>query len=436
MPEWIESVATRFASYLTPRRIRAQAIVLALCLWAVCAVDFATPGLLDRAGNIKFQDFLPLYVSAQLVRQGRANDLYDPQLTAATIQSILQSTQSQPNKVQPTQVHPNQAQPTNVRLPNLYGPQVALFFLPLARFPFPVAARLWVAISLLLFFACVYSIWKSCPTLRSHPKMVVLCTLAFPPLFHFVVRAQLSALVLACFTVAFLAFRANRPWLAGAALGLLVFKPQFLLAIPLVLLLSRAWKPLVGLLVTALAELAAALIYFGPAVMHAYFNTLWHLSRVLDAVELSLAPIQMHSLRSFWSLLISGPLTPWPQTALALYVLSSIVIVIIAALVWKSSAPLALRFSALTLAAVLANPHLFIYDLLVLGPVFLLLTDWTLTNPSSSALRVVLYLAFVLPLFGPLSRWPHLQLSVPAFTALLWLLWRLSSKPVPNPLSS
>jgi hypothetical protein len=407
--------AAAAANLLTSRRLRAQAVVLALCLWTVCAVDFATPGLFDRAGNIKFQDFLPLYISTQQVAQGHADQLYDQQVTVHAIQDAIQTT--------------NDHQPIRLRLPNLYGPQVALFFLPLARFSFPEAARLWVAISLLIFFVCIYLIWKSCPALRSHPKMVVLCTLAFPALFHFVVRAQLSALVLACFTAAFLAFRADRPWLAGAALGMLVFKPQFLVAIPLVLLLSRAWKPLAGLTVATLAQLAAALIYLGAAVMQAYFATLWHLSRTIDVVELSLAPIQMHSLRSFWSLLISSPRTPWPQTALALYVLTSIVVVIIAALVWKSPAPLALRFSALSLAAVLANPHLFVYDLLVLAPALLLLADWILTHPqhpSTAALEVFLYLAFVLPLFGPISRWTHFQLSVIVMTALLWLLWRLS----------
>jgi hypothetical protein len=162
-------------------------------------------------------------------------------------------------------------------------------------------------------------------------------------------------------------------------------------------------------------------------VMRAYFDTLWHLSRVIGGLEPGLAPIQMHSLRSFWTLLI-----PSPPVALALYILSSIVVICIAAALWKSSSPLALRFSALTLAAVLANPHLFVYDLLVLAPVFLLLMDWTLLNlqrASSPTLQVLLYLVFVLPLFGPLSRWTHFQLSVPAFAALLWVLWRQSAIP-------
>ena len=401
---WIESAA----KWLTPRRIRAHATILALCLWGVCAIDFATPGLFDRAANIKFQDFLPLYVSAQLIAQHRALELYDQQVMAESIHTIV-------------------GQPTRVRLPNLYGPQVGLFFVLLTRFSFPTAARIWVAASLLVFVGCVLLIWKSGSILRLHFASVAICALAFPPLFHFFARGQMSALVLACFTLAFLAFRADRSLLAGVALGFLVFKPQFLIAIPLVLLLSQAWKAFAGLVISAAAQLAFTRIYFGPAVTHAYFNTLWHVSRVIDAAELPNAPLQIHSLRSFWSLLIA-----WPEAALLLYGLSSVVIVGMAAAAWKSSSPLALRFSALTLAAVLVNPHLFIYDLLVLAPALLLLVEWTLTNPqhpSSAALKLLTYLAFILPLFGPLSRWTHVQLSVPVFTVLLWVLWHHSRTP-------
>jgi hypothetical protein len=374
-------------------------------LWGVCAVDFATPGLFDRSGNIKFQDFLPFYVSAQLITEGRARDLYDPEVTAFAMQSVVR-------------------QPNRVLLPNLYGPQVGLFFEPLARFSFPVAARIWVAISLLVFFGSVYLVWRSCPALRPLARTVALCALAFPPLFHFFVRGQVSAFVLACVTAAYLCFRRERAWLAGIALGLLVCKPQFLVAIPLVLLFAHAWKAFAGLVVSAGVQLVFTRIYFGSPVMHAYFDALGNTSRMIGAAELSLAPIQMHSLRSFWSMLI-----PWPELAFALYALSSIVIIVMAALVWKSSAPLALRFSALTLAAILVNPHLFVYDLLVLAPVLMLLADWILTNiqhASSGMLRVLVYLSFILPLFGPLSQWTHIQLSVPVFALLLWVLWRHS----------
>ena len=219
--------------------------MLALCLWGVCAVDFATPGSFDRAGNIKFQDFLSFYISARLIHQGRAAELYDDPARTAEMLAIVRPIDVARESVFRRTAHT----PSNVRLPNLYGPQVALLFVPLTYFPFLIAAQIWVVLNLLLYFLCVYLVWKSCPGLRLHGPLVALCALAFPPLFHFFVRGQTSALVLACFTAAFLAFRADRSWLAGIALGFLVFKPQFLVAIPLVLLLAQAWKTFGGLVV-------------------------------------------------------------------------------------------------------------------------------------------------------------------------------------------
>jgi hypothetical protein len=37
---------------------------------------------------------------------------------------------------------------------------------------------------------------------------------------------------------------------------------------------------------------------------------------------------------------------------------------------------------------------------------------------------MLLYLGYALPLFGPLSIWTHLQLSVPAMAAILWMIFR------------
>jgi hypothetical protein len=404
-PAWLTSAA----NWLTPRRIRAQAVVLALCLWGVCAVDFATPGLFDRFDNIKFQDFIQFYISARLITQGRTNQLFDQQVAYDELRAIIDAAGDHP--------------PTRVRLPTVYGPQVGLLFVPLARLSFPAAARVWAAFSVLLYFGCVYLTWRLCPNLAEHSGIITLSAIAFPPLYHFFVRGQISVLLLACFTAALLAFRAQRDWLAGFALGLLVFKPQFLVAIPIVFLVSGAWRALAGTLVSSAAQLALTSLVFGSSIMRAYFDTMLHMSRWIGTAEPGLAAIQMHSLRAFWTLLI-----PWPQAALILYVVSALAVIAIAAATWKSSSSLAVRFSALTLAAVLVNPHLFIYDLLVLVPMFLLLADWDLSNANHGlpALRALLYLSFVLPLIGPLSQWTHVQLSVPVFAALLWLLWNCS----------
>ncbi len=392
-----------FHEWLSPRRIRAQAIVLALCLWGVCAVDFATPGLFDRNGNIKFQDFLPFYISARLIAQHRSAELYDETIQHQELQRIV-------------------GQPTQVRLSSLYGPQVGLFFVPLVRWAFLIAGCVWAILGALIYLACVYLAWRCCPSLRPFPGFVLIAAVAFPPLFHCFVRGQISPLPLACFTAALLALHTEHDWLGGIALGFLILKPQFLVAIPLILLFAGAWKSFGGLFFSAAAQMLFARVCFGSGVMRAYLDLFRHPSPWINVAELGLAPIQMHSLRSFWSLLI-----PLPSGALVLYLLSSVVVIAGAGAIWKSSLPLALRFSALTFAAVLVSPHLFIYDLLVLAPSLLLVVDWSLRNTEhtlSPLLQVLAYLAFVLPLLGPLARWTHLQLSVVAFATLLWALFR------------
>lgn len=394
------------ARWLNPRRIRAHALILALCLWAVCAADFSTRGLFDRGRNLKFQDFLPLYISGRLVAQHRSADLFDATVRDRELLSIV-------------------GQPTRVRLANVYGPQAALLSRPLASLPFLRAGFVWAGLNVLLYFGCIYALWRHLPELRRYGGSVLIAAFAFPPLFHFFVRGQMSVVVLLCFTLAFLAFRMQWNLLAGVALGCLVLKPQFLVALPIILLLSQSWSVLAGLILSASAQLGFAWLYFGPVVMKDYFGVLLHPSQWIGVAELSLAPIQMHSLRSFWSLLI-----PSHRIALALYLLCSVLVVAVAVIIWKSRSDLAARYSALILAAVLINPHLFVYDLLVLAPALLALADWALAREHTirSAFGVLLYLAFVLPLLGPLSRWTHLQLSVVAFAALLGLLYRATTR--------
>ncbi len=421
MPLWVRKIS----AWLTPRRIRAHAALLAICLWAVCAIDFSAPGLYDLAGNIKFQDFLPTYISARLIRENNFADLYNEPARAQRMRAIVAPKVNAPD-----------GHLYALRLPNLYGPQVGLIFTPLAQLSFTDAALLWAAASLAVYFACIYFVWKYSPALHPHAALVLRCALAFPPVFHCFVRGQNSALALAFFTAAFLAFLADRKLLAGIALGFLIFKPQFLVAIPLVLLFSASWSTLAGLVLSSAAQLAFTRLSFGPAVMHAYFDMLRHLTS--GAAELSLAPIQMHSLRSFWTLLLPSP--GEAQVALALYGITSLAAITLTARLWKSSAPLTLRFSGLVLAAVLANPHLFVYDLLVLAPALLLIIVWTVTHshhPSASWLRVLTYLAFLLPLVGPLSQWTHLQLSVLVFALLLWTIYvhRNSASDAEAPLS-
>jgi hypothetical protein len=213
--------------------------------------------------------------------------------------------------------------------------------------------------------------------------------------------------------------RAQREFLAGLALGCLIFKPQLGVASAIIFLATRQWKVIAGALLSASAQLAAAWIYYGPDPLRTWIQLLSRVPTLLPLLEPKLS--QTHSLRTFWMMLL-----PWPRLDFALYIVTALLTLALAARCWQSSLSLPLRYSALLLATVLVAPHLTVYDLVILAPAFLLLSDWIALQPeraNTPPLKLLLYLAFILPLLGPLARWTHLQFTVPVMLAVLYLVF-------------
>ena len=395
------------AKWFTAKRLRTHGLILALCLWSVYLWNVATPGLLDRAGNLKGTDFLHFYTLGSLALAHRGADLYN-----MTAQSQVAAERV-----------PAAA---GIRYLPLYPPQVSIFFAPFARLPYAYALIFWLALSALIYGACCYALWRACPNLRQHKLTVVILALAFPAFWHLIAWGQTSALALACFTVAFFALRAQRKFLAGLALGCLIFKPQLALAAGIIFVVALNWQIIAGALLSAGAQLTVAWLYYGPDPLRAWMRTLLNVPSLLPLLEPRL--YQTHSLRSFWSMLV-----PWPSVALALYVTTALLISALTIACWRGRLSLSLRYSALMLATVLLAPHFTVYDLVILTPAFLLLSDWMVSQPEHLAtrhLKFLLYLAFVLPLLGPLARWTHFQLSVPVMAALLCGIWNLGRRSV------
>jgi hypothetical protein len=397
------------AKWFTARRLRRHGLILALCLWSVYLWNMATPGLLDRVGNLKGTDFLHFYTLGSLALTHRGADLYNmkaqSQLAAERVPAAA-----------------------GIRYLPLYPPQLSIFFAPFARLSYPCALTLWLTLSSLIYGVCCYALWRACPNLRKHKLTVVILALAFPAFWHLIAWGQTSALALACFTVGFLALRAQREFLAGLALGCLIFKPQLALAAGLVFVITLNWKIIAGALLSAATQLTAAWLYYGPGPLRDWMHTMLNAPSLLPLLEPR--PYQTHSLRTFWTMLVS-----WPAASLALYLITALLISALTVACWRSrlSLSLSMRYSALLLATVLLAPHLTVYDLVILAPAFLLLSDWIVSQPGHSAtlpFKFLLYLAFVLPLLGPLARWTHFQLSVPVMAALLYGIWNLGRKSV------
>jgi alpha-1,2-mannosyltransferase len=400
--------SARSASWITAKRLGAHGFLLVLCLWSVYLWNIAAPGLRDRFGNLKGTDFLHLYTLGSLALAHRGADLYD-----MPAQSELAA-----------QLVPPAA---GIRYLPLYPPQVSIFFAPFALLSYASALVLWLTLSALVYGLCCYAVWRTCPGLRNHTATVLILALAYPGFWHLIAWGQTSALALLCFTLAFFALRSQREFLAGLALGCVIFKPQLGVAAAIVFLIAFRWKILAGAIVSAAVELIPACLYYGREPLHEWLRVLRNVPRVLPLFEPRL--YQTHSLRTFWAMLI-----PWPSASLALYLASALLVSALMVACWRSCLSFPLRYSALLLATVLLAPHLTVYDLVILAPAFLLLSDWIANNldhPVIPCLKLLLYLAFSLPLLGPLARWTHVQLSVPAMAALFYEIWSLGRKSAP-----
>ena len=398
-------MATPTRYWLTLKRLRAHGAIVALCVWSLYLWTIATPGLLDRNGKLKGTDFLHFYTLGSLTNAHRGTDLYDINSQAALAAQRV-------------------PEAGGILYLPLYPPQVSIFFAPLAHLPYGWALILWWTLSAAIYAICCYGVWRACPNLREHGGTVVLLAAAFPAFFHLIAWGQTSAIALACVTGMFFLLLDRREFLAGLVLGCLIFKPQLALAAVIVFASLGAWKIVVGAALSAAAQLSVGVLYYGIDPLRQWIRTMQNARPLMPLLEPK--PYQTHSLRTFWSMLV-----PWPALSLALYFLSAAAVLGLTIACWKRSptVPLSLRYSVLLLASVLVAPHLTVYDLVILAPAFILLADWLVGQPLTASTRwlgSLLYLAYLLPLLGPVARWTHLQLSVPAMAATLFLIWRIS----------
>lgn len=318
---------------------RGHAILAALVLWTLLVVTFAV-GSRDRsfAGPIKGADFLQFYTAGHLVRTHQFSRLYD--MAALHDAQVALVPESGPD-----------------RYPPVYPPQVAAFFAPFSLLPYRGALLLWTLVSAAAYALIVRSAWRPVAGSLSDGRFVFFAAAAFPPFWSLMLHGQMSALVLAAFWAGWRALERGERFRAGCALGLLLIKPQFAIALVVVAVACREWRLIAGALTSAVVQVAAILIVFGTSVVHAYVSFVPVMVRYADLLEPK--PYQSHSLRAITRLLPSWAGMPLWIAAVAALMLAAV-------RVWQSAAPARVRMGVIILVSVLVNPHLIVYDATVL----------------------------------------------------------------------
>ena len=321
-------------NWLTPARLRDYPIILlAISLLAAIVWIALADGLIDRQGKPIGTDFSNVWAAGRLVLAAEPEKPYDPVRQHAAEQQAFA-----PHPVPFFGWH--------------YPPFFLIVAAALALLPYAWSLLLWMAVTLSAYLAVIRSIVPRGETM--------LLALAFPAVTVNLGHGQ-NGFLTAALLGGSLVLLDKRPVAAGVLIGLLAYKPQFGVLIPLALLAGAHCRALAGASVTVLLASVVTLLLFGPEVWQAFFaSTGFTRTVVLETGNTGWEKIQsLFSAIRMWGGSIEAAYAG--QAALALVLGASI------AWLWHGRADSDLKAAALPCACLLATPYVLDYDFVVLA---------------------------------------------------------------------
>jgi hypothetical protein len=323
----------RTGEWLTPARIRGYSVIL-LVIAALAIISWIalSDGLTDRNGKPIGTDFSNVYAAGTLGWAGKAADAYVPALQHAAEKAVFG------NDTPFFGWH--------------YPPFFFVVAFAVAALPYAFGLLAWMVAGLAAYLATLHAILP-----RNQTWLVAL---AFPAVFVNLGHGQNGFLTAALLGTA-LQVMDRRPWLAGMLIGLLAYKPQFGVLIPLALLASGRWTTIASAAATVIVLAIVTTLCLGIDIWQAFLgSTAFTRHVVLEQGGTGWEKIQsIFSAVSAWG--ASVPVAYAAQAALGVALAISIV------WLWRSRAAFELKASALATASLLATPYVLDYDLVVLA---------------------------------------------------------------------
>ncbi len=324
----------RSGEWLKLARARGYSLILlGICALAIAGWIAVSDGLIDRNGKPLGTDFSNVYAAGSLTWQGRPAEAYQPALQHAEEQAVFGG-----------------------REVPFYGWLYPPFFFSVAflvaSLPYAWGLAIWLAASLAAYLAAMRAILP-------RPETLLIAT-AFPAVFVNIGHGQ-NGFLTAALLGGGLHWLDRRPWLAGVLIGLLAYKPQFGVLIPVALLAGGRWSSIAAAAATVATLLAVSFVTLGGDVWHAFADSMTFTKTVvLEQGSTGWEKIQsVFSAMRMWGAGVH--LAYAVQIALALMLAASL------ASLWQSNAEFELKASALATASLLATPYVLDYDLVALA---------------------------------------------------------------------
>ena len=384
----------RTGTWLTAERMR-------LVSWALLAASAAgavyliatVNGLLDVQGRPLGTDFSSFYAAGTLVHDGQPAAAFDLAAHFAREQAIF-----------------------GAGAP-YYGFSYPPFFLfiagALALLSYPLALAVWQAASFAFYLLSIRAVVGTQPN-----RIWLLLAAAFPPVFINLGHGQNGFLTAALFGLA-LAMLDRRPILAGVLFGLMAFKPQFGLMIPLVLLATFRWRTIAAAASTVASLVLASIAAFGQASWQAFFAAM-PFARTVALEQGSTGWFKIQSMFS-WARM-------WGDSVGFAYALQGALTALVAVAViwlWRSAAPYPLKAAALAIGSLLATPFILDYDLMLLAPAIAYLAVDGIARGFGPWEKTILAALWIVPLVArSVPQATLIPLSVPIMLLVFALLLR------------
>lgn len=324
----------RTGEWLTVARMRAYSLILlGLSVLVFAGWIAVSDGLIDRNGQPIGTDFSNVYAAGTLTWQGRSADAYEPALQHAAEKAMFDG-----------------------REVPFYGWHYPPFFFAIAALvaavPYAWGLAIWLVASFAAYLAAIRAILPRRETL--------LVAAAFPAVFVNVGHGHNGFLTAALLGGA-LHWLDRRPWLAGVLIGLLAYKPQFGILIPIALLAGGRWRTIGAAAATVAALIAISFALLGSGIWHAFADSM----NFTQTVVLEQGGTGWQKIQSIFS-----AVRAWGASVPIAYAAQATLLTALAATLawlWHSDAAFELKAAALALGSLLATPYVLDYDLVVLA---------------------------------------------------------------------
>lgn len=321
-------------------------------------------GTVDVFGRPLGTDFASFYSAGRMALEGNAAQAYD--WTAhLTAERMLHG--------------------VDVLSPWSYPPIFLMVTAALASLPYVASLLVWQSAT--LAFAAIM-LWPIVPGLRT-----LALGLSCPAVLVCLGHGQTGFLTAGLLTTGALALP-RREILAGVAFGLLAYKPQFGILIPVVLVTGCYWRAIMAATLTVLGLVALSYAVWGMPVWEAFFGSL-HDTRTIVLEQGSTGFEKFQSVFA-WLRLWDAPV-PLAYGAQAIVTIASTGATV---WVWRSDADARLKAAILLLAALLSSPYVLDYDFVVLGMAIAFLVAHAMEQGFLRWEKSLLALAWLCPLFA------------------------------------